>query len=66
MRAPRVLLIATLLLAGCVTGGAYREFDVRFAGAEPAPLAPGADDAALLDTVAWLMANRLALPFRRP
>jgi len=63
MRASRVLLITTLLLAGgCATGRAYREFDVRFAGAEPAPLAPGADDAALLETVAWLMANRLALP----
>jgi len=58
---PVVFLIA---LAGCAAlSGPYREYDIRFQGGGPPVLGESPSDEELIDATAWLIRNRLELPF---
>src|SRR6266850_4039207 len=65
-RAILVLLLALAPLAACAGPSAarpYREYELRFTGEAPPPLGASPGDAELFSTVAWLMSNKLDLPF---
>src|SRR5437879_4806655 len=64
-RAVVVLLLALAPLApACPTAaGPYREYELKFTGEAPPPLGASPGDAELFSTIAWLMNNKLDLPF---
>lgn len=62
LRGAAARLGVVLLAAGCLTAsGAYREFELTPTGATPAPLSMNADEADVLNAVAWQMVNELGL-----
>jgi hypothetical protein len=61
--APLLMVMMLLALAGPGAAGPYREYELKFTGEAPPPLGKSPDDAALFNTIAWLMSNKLDLPF---
>ena len=65
-RAILVLLLALALfvMAACRSAaGHHREYELKFTGEAPPPLGASPGDAELFSTIAWLMNNKLDLPF---
>src|SRR3989449_5247286 len=56
--------LAALALAGPAQSAAapYREYEIGFSG-EASPLGKSPSDAELINAVAWIMSNKLGLPF---
>ena len=63
-RVTPLLLVALLFtVAGPSAAGPYREYDIKFTGEAPPPLGASPGDAELINSIAWLMNNKLDLPF---
>src|SRR2546425_8716707 len=59
-----LVLLILVPLAGPApsAAGPYREYEIRFIG-EASPLGKSPSDADLINAVAWMMSNKLDLPF---
>ena len=59
-----LVLLTLVALAGPApsAAGPYREYEIRFSG-EASPLGKSPSDADLINAVAWMMSNKLDLPF---
>ena len=61
---PLLLALALLVtVAGPSAAGPYREYDIKFTGEARPPLGTSPGDAELINSIAWLMNNKLDLPF---
>src|SRR5215831_8773553 len=61
---PLVLALSAVLATACSSLVApYRQYEIRFDAPAPPRLGGSSSDSELLDSVAWLMRNRLDLPF---
>lgn len=56
-------LIAVAVGAGQGAAAPYREYEIRFTGEAPAPLDGNPSDVDVINMAAWLMRNKLDLPF---
>ena len=65
VRIAPVLLVLALpfAVASPTSAGPYREYELKFTGEAPPPLGASPGDAELFNTIAWLMGNKLDLPF---
>jgi len=62
--APLLLVLALpFAVASLTAAGPYREYELKFTGEAPPPLGASPGDAELFNTIAWLMSNKLDLPF---
>src|SRR5439155_14160895 len=57
-----LLMLVTLAGPAPSAAGPYREYEIQFGG-EASPLGKSPSDADLINTVAWMMSNKLDLPF---
>src|SRR6059036_3185592 len=57
-----VLILVPLAGPAPSAAGPYREYEIRFSG-EASPLGKSPSDADLINAVAWMMSNKLDLPF---
>jgi hypothetical protein len=62
--APLLLVLALpFVVASPSAAGPYREYELKFTGEAPPPLGASPGDAELINSIAWLMNNKLDLPF---